>query len=478
MSGREEPSVSEAPQLARGPWQLSQLSYVEISELLERAVDASPDPCPSTFDETLAGLAKLDLPPGTTVVLALSNGTRLLRYYFGLLLTGAVPVTVSPAASSARLAALAEAVGAGAVIAARPDPRRFGATTSIALPGAEAVIRPPEHRVVREAGQVLMGTSGTSGLFSACLHRVDSLLRNASRHAAAVGLRPDDTVLVSLPLFYSYAVVAQAMAALITGARLVISGPPFAPSTYRQLLASHAITSSSITPTIARQLLADPRPMPRSLRMLTVGGDRLEPAQVAGLLASLPGGELYLTYGLTEAGPRVSTLAAHAEPARRYGTVGRPLGGISVSLRGPTGGDPVDGTGELLVHTDTAMIAKIGSAAGMTRGLVAPGVVATGDLFHQDSDGYLTFAGRLSDFVLVNGEKVSLLAVRQYVLTLPGVLACQTRVGEGCFDLMVQAEDGPAAQPRIRQAIGAFLLPGERPRSITVAALDSEALHK
>jgi len=45
-----------------------------------------------------------------------------------------------------------------------------------------------------------------------------------------------------------------------------------------------------------------------------VGGDSLAPEHVADLLRARPGRELYLTYGLTQAGARVSTLSAHAEP--------------------------------------------------------------------------------------------------------------------------------------------------------------------
>src|SRR5205823_150846 len=162
----------------------------------------------------------------------------------------------------------------------------------------------------------------------------DSLVRNARRHADAVGLTGRDTVLVNLPLFYSYAIVAQALAALVTGARLVVSGPPFSPEAYEAAVGRYAVTSSSLTPTIARLLLAQGTRLPVGLRMLTVGGDRIAPEHVTRLRSANPDVELYVTYGLTEAGPRVSTLAAHREPPGRHGSVGVPLDGVTVSLRG------------------------------------------------------------------------------------------------------------------------------------------------
>jgi len=451
--------------------------FADVAAFLDRSVDLEQPATASRLPEALAGLEKLALPPGTPVVVAMSNGRPLLEYYFGALLLGLVPVLVSPAAPSARIDALARRIGAGAVVAARLVPHRYGVPAVLPLGDAQAVVLPradPPHYL---SGCALMLTSGTSGLFSGCLHRVDSLVRNARRHAAAVGLHGGDTVLVNLPLYYSYAIVAQALAALVTGARLVISGPPFAPTAYQAVIRRHGVTMSSVTPTIARLLLAHRDPLPNGLRVLTVGGDSLAGHQVGTLLSANPGLELYVTYGLTEAGPRVATLAAHEEPAGRYGSVGLPLAGVATALR-PVPGQP--GATELLVTSDTVLLAKVG-AGSPERTLVAPGTIATGDLFHVDEDGYLFFGGRLSDFVVLRGEKVSLAAVRRFVQSIPGVIRCSTVVGDdgGHFDLDVRvAADLDEAQRRIRDAVRSFLLPGERPRRIAVAHPDLAVFQK
>jgi acyl-coenzyme A synthetase/AMP-(fatty) acid ligase len=215
-------------------------------------------------------------------------------------------------------------------------------------------------------------------------------------------------------------------------------------------------------------------------RVPTVGGDRIPPEHVARLLADRPGGELYLTYGLTEAGPRVSTLAAHAEPGHRHTSVGLPLPGVRVWLREPPGDD---GSGELMVATDTALVRKISDAPAARRTLAAP-VVATGDVFRLDEDGYLYYRGRLSDFVVIRGDKVSLSSVRQAAHALPGVVRCVTKVGvgedgEAFVDVEVAVTDPePEAAHRIRRALSSFLLPGERPRTVTVTTADPHAFHK
>ena len=459
------------------------LEHRLVAEFLDGACDADASAGPGApLDDTLAALAALGLQPGSAVLLALSNSVHMLRLYLSALLLGLVPLAVAPATASVRVRGLAGRLGVRALIASRPDPQRYGALGVHPVPGGAAVLLEPAGAQASpyRAGDVLMSTSGTSGAFSACLHRVSSLLRNARRHARAVGLRAGDTVLVSLPLYYSYAMVAQVLAAYVSGARVVVAGPPFSPAGYLQQIADHGVTHSSVTPAVVRRLLEGGVGAPAA-RVLTVGGDRLPPEHVARLLADRPGGELYVTYGLTEAGPRVSTLAAHAEPAHRYASVGLPLPGVRVWLREPVGDD---GTGELMVATDTALVRKISDAGPGGRTLAAPGVVATGDVFRLDDDGYLYHRGRLSDFVVIRGEKVSLGSVRRAAHALPGVVGCVTTVGVGedgdaFVDVEVAVTDPePEAAQRIRRALKSFLLPGERPRTVTVIAADPQAFHK
>jgi len=451
-----------------------------VTDLGAPADRRSPGRSEALADVT-ADVAALGLPPGSPVILALASGRALLTQYFAVLLNGLVPMPVPPATPAARLARIGAEVGAGAMVGASLAPARFGATRTVPVGRAQAVGL--DNPLTRPPGTVLMATSGTSGMFSACLHRVDSLLRNARRHVAAVGLRGDDTILVSLPLYYSYALVAQALAAFQTGAALVLSGPPFSPADYLAVLDRCAVTASSLTPTSVRVVLAHGARFPGGLRMLTVGGDQLGPAQVSRLVAGNPRLELYLTYGLTEAGPRVATLAAHAEPASRYASAGRPLDGVAVSLR-PVAGHAGD-KGELLVDSDTVLVKKIGGSGDRTT--VRPGVIATGDLFRVDADGYLYFAGRLSDFVVVRGEKVSLQSVRQLVQAMQGTLRASTTVradeaGETCYDLTVQVapELAAAEQSRraLRRAIFGQLLPAERPRHLLIEAADLAAFRK
>jgi long-chain acyl-CoA synthetase len=436
--------------------------------LRERVLDLDPGPGDATpvaeAAEMFAGLTPVR---GSAVILALPSGASLLRHLFGVLYAGAVPVPVPAAMPAQRLAGLARRLGASLLVA--PSGRSApgvpvggrGPVTVRALPG-------PWQGYGR--GRVIILTSGTSGIHSGCLHRVAALLRNAGRHAASVGLRAGDTVLITLPLNFSYALVAQALAGLVTGARLVIAGPPFGAGAYLEAIARYGVTSSSLTPYLLRRLI--PGPVPGGLRMLTVGGDALPAGEVGRLLRGRADLEVYLTYGLTEAGPRVSTLAAHREPVHRHASVGLPLPGVGVELR-----DVRDGVGELLVSSDTVLLRRVGEADGVAaRDPLAPGRIATGDLFRLE-EGYLYFAGRLGDSCLVDGVKVWLPSVRRLAMTLPGVVRAATRLcpggpGDGehaghegqRFVLELHMRDaGREAARSVRTELHRLLLRAERP---------------
>jgi long-chain acyl-CoA synthetase len=226
--------------------------------------------------------------------------------------------------------------------------------------------------------------------------------------------------------------------------------------------------------------------------VLTVGGDALAVDHIAELLRRRPGRELYLTYGLTQAGPRVSTLAAHAEPPERHGSVGLPLADTRVTLA-----DLGDGSGrrQLLVSSDSVMRRRIGviegrphddwfapvidggsPTAALGSAPAPPRVLATGDVF-DDEDGYLYYRGRLSEYILREGEKICLAAVRRVATQLPDVVSARTTVtkheGGEDFDLTLYTAEArePKGPEVYRALLGRSLRRGELPRSIEVVPM-------
>ncbi len=357
----------------------------------------------------------------------------------------------------------------------------YGEDARVRLGGADLAVFTHQPHKRYEPGHVILMTSGTSGFASGCLHSLDALLRNASRHVASIGQHRADTVLVNLPVYYSFALVAQVLGSMVAGSRLVVAGPPFSVTGYAATIASRGVTVSSLTPVLAKAVAATSDELPAPLRTLTVGGQALDPGYVARLLKLNPAVGLFLTYGLTEAGPRVSTLAAHQEPPHRYGSVGRPLNGVEVTFRDiGRGGDQ-----EVLVRSDTVYRQRVGEHVASKRGtLLEADLVATGDIGFTDAAGYLTIRGRSSDFTVIHGEKVCLASLRRAAESLPSVVRASAQViaddGDAAgLELEIYVDDGsPLREVAVREQLRRMLVPSERPRRLRIHRLPVGELHK
>ncbi|MDX3573819.1 class I adenylate-forming enzyme family protein [Streptomyces sp. ID05-47C] len=456
------------------------LDPILVSGFLDRIEEASApqDPDPSSLPALVDRLAALPAPPGAVVVIALPNGIRALRFFFAVSLAGHTPVLLSPSTPVSRVREVARELGACALV--RAAIRAEGVTGVTRAGGAELGVFTEWPYRHHGPGHVILMSSGTSGMATGCLHTLDALLRNARRHGRSLGQRAEDTTLVSLPVYYSFALVAQVLGGLVHGSRLVLAGPPFSVADYLGTVAGRGVTLSSLTPSLVKAVVTAGGDLPAPLRTLTVGGQALDPSYVSRLLKLNPELGLYVTYGLTEAGPRVSTLAAHREPPHRHGSVGLPLDGVEVLTR------PTDtGARELLVRSDTVYRRRVGEAAPSKRGdLIEPGLLATGDMGHVDDDGYVYIHGRSSDFAVVRGEKVSTATVRRAAESLPGVVRARIGITTGdddsaVLELDVYVDDAvPPSEAEVRRRLRSLLTRNELPMTVRIQPLRAGEHHK
>jgi long-chain acyl-CoA synthetase len=451
------------------------LTPARIQKFLQRAEDVEGRGDSEDFQSIAAQWRASGIRPGDIVLLCMSNGKAALHHFFGALFAGAVPALLGPNTPSARLRDLAQTIGVRAVACMRSQAELFAHSHTINIGNAVAQIADTNAPPAASPGEMIMLTSGTSGLASGCVFDISAPLLNAQRHAEAIAQRPDDVVLMNLPIHFSYALVAQALASLICGNRLVIGGPPFHMPTYLSNIREFGVTVSSLTPVLIRSLLVRAVDLPRELRVITVGGDALAPEHTEALLRCRPAGELYLTYGLTQAGPRVSTLAAHAEPASRFASVGHPLPGTKVHLEQIASDSDL---GQLYVSSASIMKRRIGLTEGMTPETIRPErCIPTGDIFEIDSAGYLFHKGRLSDFIVRKGDKVCLAAIRRIAATLPNVIRARTVVSQhdygDDFDLLLETTADATGDftPLLRK----WLRHWEMPRDIRVNCAEAQS---
>jgi long-chain acyl-CoA synthetase len=151
-----------------------------------------------------------------------------------------------------------------------------------------------------------------------------------------------------------------------------------------------------------------------NLRYVISGGAALS-REVADFIDRL-GITVYEGYGLTETSPIVT---ANTPLARRLGSVGKPIAGVTVKLdREAAGSD--DDQGEIVVYGPNVMQGYHNLPEETAQAIGADAGFRTGDLGRFDADGFLYITGRIKEqYKLENGKYVAPAALEEKLTLSP-----------------------------------------------------------
>jgi acyl-coenzyme A synthetase/AMP-(fatty) acid ligase len=248
-----------------------------------------------------------------------------------------------------------------------------------------------------QEGMYAFLTSGSTGRPKVVLAAYDRLYRHQLTQAEALGLGAQDTVLLTAPLAYSYAVRGGLLVGLLAGATVVLPPSPLDPRSLRDCLERHRVTVTFGLGIAYRLLLASGSPLP-ALRTAVFGGEAL-PDDLAATWRQRTGVPLMEGFGCTES----DTVAWNVDLVP--GSLGRPLPGAEVRVCGEDGEPARHGVGELLVRTPDLACGYAGEPE-VTEERFADGWYRTGDLAELCEDGHIRLRGRLDDRLNVAGLKV------------------------------------------------------------------------
>jgi fatty-acyl-CoA synthase len=145
-----------------------------------------------------------------------------------------------------------------------------------------------------------------------------------------------------------------------------------------------------------------------SLTEADTGTSATPPELIAAIRDALPHTVTRVFYGSTEAGP--GTVLAHADLARKPGSVGLPQPGVDVRLD----------DGEVCIRSDLLMDGYFDQPDATAEAL-RDGWYHTGDLGALDDEGYLSIVGRARDVIRTGGETVAPGEVEAALATHPRV---------------------------------------------------------
>ena len=223
-----------------------------------------------------------------------------------------------------------------------------------------------------------------------------------------------------------------------------------------------------------------------SVKAIIVGGGPATPALIRAARERI-GAAVATRYGCTEAGVGLGTGFAD-DPSDAEVSVGRPHGGVELSLRDPDGGDevPAGEVGEVCLRSP-AVMSGYWRDPGATRAAFWPdGFVRTGDLGRLDDSGRLHLVGRAREMYVRGGYNVFPMEVEGVLSTHPGVASVAVVAVPddvmGELGVAVVVPHDPAATPTLddlRRHAGTHLAHHKLPeRLLVVDALPLTAMDK
>ena len=261
-----------------------------------------------------------------------------------------------------------------------------------------------------EALWVLLFTSGTSAAPKAVRCTQRRLLTTGNRMATMLELGPDDVGYAAMPLFHTNSLMAGFAAALVAGGSLGLARR-FSASRFLPDVRRYGVTWFNYTGKVLAYLLSTPARADDADTPLRVAFGNEGSPYVVEAAAERFGVRIIDVFGSTE-----GSIALDRTGSRPRASIGRLRQGIMVV--GEDGHEApraiFDGDGRL-VNADQCVgeivnTLGVGPFEGYYRNDEAMarttrnGWYWSGDLAYVDEDGWVYFAGRISDWLRVDGE--------------------------------------------------------------------------
>ena len=261
---------------------------------------------------------------------------------------------------------------------------------------------------------VVLFTSGSESAPKAVPLTHRNLISNVRSTIASIRLRREDAMLGALPPFHSFGLMANMLAPILSGFRVIHHPDPTDAAGLVRLAAAYRPGLTATTPTFLGYIFAtaDPEEL-GSLRLVATGAEKCPEALFARAAEMIPAAVLLEGYGITECSPIV---AANRRGKSKPGTVGPPVEGVEVCVVHPETGEPLAGgeTGMLLVRGPSVFGGYLNyDGPDPFQTLNGERWYKTGDLVTLDEDRFIHFRGRLKRFLKAGGEMISLPALEE-----------------------------------------------------------------
>lgn len=405
------------------------------------------------------GLIRLGVSPGERVIILLNDRPEYIALFLAAMKIGAVPVPINMLATagdmeyfihdSRAVAVVMESELCEKLAGILADPRRFKALVVNGDPVEGTVSL---ARLIQGGADTLdiyptsandpsywLYTSGTTGNPKGVIHLHKDLVYAVETWGChVVDFKPDDRVLCSSKLFFSYGLNFALYLPLYYGACVILNAERPLPETILALIQRYKPTGLFSVPTAYGQMLnylekTDTRPDLSSLRFCISAGEAL-PGTLFQRWLDQFGLEILDGLGSSE----VSFIHICNRPGKvKENSSGLPLPGYTIEVRDAQSQAvlPPCEVGELWVKSKT-LFHSYWNQPEKTAETLVDGWIRTGDMGYLDTDGYFFYTSRANDTMKVSGIWVSPLEVENALLSHSAVAECAVVGMEDAMGLM------------------------------------------
>lgn len=375
----------------------------------------------------------------------MANGFDYVHAYYGILQAGAIAVPLNTAADGSGLRQFMADCGARALVAGarfeKPvteavatlpelsllvceDPAKLDPLPAHvrALPLAEARGREPlsparEPRTIDLDVAQIIYTSGSTGRPRGATLSHLNVVTNTRSIVSYLGLTPRDRVLQILPFYYVYG-KSLLNTHCYAGGSVCIENRFLFPNTALDTLEKEACTGLSGVPSTFAILLNRSNLAKRELaqlRYVTQAGGGMSPELQRRLIETLPGKQIFIMYGATEASARLTWLPPD-KLSDKIGSIGRAIPNVEVDVLREDGTPcGVDEVGEIVARGANIMRGYWNDLDETQRVLDEHGY-HTGDLGRRDAEGYLYVVGRKKDMIKAGAHRIAAKEIEDAIL--------------------------------------------------------------
>lgn len=302
---------------------------------------------------------------------------------------------------------------------------------------------------------MLIFTSGTSGDPKAvrCTH--EKVAVPGVMLAQRFGLTRDDVFYLSMPLFHSNAVMAGWAPAVAAGGSIVLRRRFSASAFIDDARRFGATYANYVGKPLSYILATPPRPDDSDNSLRIMYGNEAAPRDIARF-ATRFGVAVVDGFGSTEGGIGIGRTPD--TPEGSLGPLPEELDILDVETGKPC---PPGVIGELVNADGAGQFRGYYKDPGAEAERMRNGVYHSGDLAYRDDDGFVYFAGRLGDWMRVDGENLGTAPIERVLMRYPGVIEAvvygipDPNVGDRVMAaLILEDKGGKAFDP---QAFRAFL---------------------